>query len=732
MKPPKTRAAARPKAPARPRRRSSTAKGSASVRPEAAPSTPMSRVRLGVVGLVLVSAAAAVGYRAYAIQVAAPEQYRRNYREEVAVHAKRGNIYDRNGTELAVSVELESFFADPETLRIHEVDVEALATTLHRILGVERKTLLRRLASDKRFVWLRRRVAPKLAAQVHALGFDSKGLGVRMEPRRFYPSVQTAAHVLGFVDGQGRGVEGIERTFDTHLRGAVDRVAAVVDAHNRVVFSEELLDPEAAQGHDLTLTLDRALQAIAEEELALGARTVEATAGTVVVMDPSTGEVLAMANYPTFNPNEPGKADPAARRNRAVTDRFEPGSTVKPFTVAGALTAGTVSPTQRIACEEGEMQVAEHVIHDSHRWESLTPAQILAFSSNIGTAKIAASLGRPGLFRTFRRFGFGERTEVPLPAEASGILRHYKGWYDMDAATISFGQGMSATALQLTGAMAALANGGRLMRPMVVRSIADASGRTIEEFSPGVLRQVVPSRVARLVSDMLTAVTGPGGTGEAAAVDGYLAAGKTGTAQKADYVRGGYSEDQWTASFVGFVPADKPRLVITVVIDEPVIEHYGGTVAGPVFRRIADRSLRHLGVPASYGGSALASLAKQHRDRAEALAQELAEVEVEAVEEVKAPAVPLKANQVHVPELEGLGARQVLTRLHEAGLTPQLTGTGAAFEQQPSAGEVVARDTLVRVQLTPPYVPEDAPPMDQAATADGTRLAHAGARERDD
>ncbi len=670
--------------------------------------------RVTFLALLLFAGTFAVIDRAYDIQVRHPEDYERSYREEIEIEAKRGNIYDRSGAELAVSVDLDSFFADPVTLRRAGVDPEVAAKELSSLLGVDEIRIAERLKTNRRFVWLKRRASPTESQAVQKSALWGNGVGARKEPRRYYPNLNLAAHILGFTDEQGHGVEGLESRFETRLRGAVDKVAAIIDARGGVVFSGELLNREAAQGHDLTLTIDREIQVIVERELELGVRAVEARAGNVVVMDPASGELLALANYPSFNPNDPGSADAAHRRNRAVTDRFEPGSVIKAFTVAGALASGVVGPSQQIDCEEGSMQVAEYTIHDSHHWTSLTPAEILAYSSNIGTAKIGAALGRPGLFRVLRRFGFGARTGIELPAEAEGILRHHKRWYEMDAATISFGQGMSVTSVQLATAMAALANGGRLMRPLLVSRVTDGIGNVVEEFTPGVRRQVVPGHVARLTADMLTAVTGPGGTGEAAAIDGYVVAGKTGTAQKADYQRGGYAADHWTATFVGFVPADKPRLVISVVIDEPVIDHYGGSVAGPVFRRVAEQALRHLGVMPSRGGGELADIVKSRRDAEKALAEV-------AVGEAREPAkeanvvqpeqgAELAPDQVRVPRLLGLSVRRALTQLRQADLAPSVSGSGAVTEQLPEPGSVVRRGSEVRLFLRHPTDDGDEPP----------------------
>jgi len=663
--------------------------------------------RVCLLTLLLFAGGSRVMTRAYEIQIKSPESYERRYRQEIEVQAKRGNIYDRSGAELAVSVDLDSFFVDPLALSNNGLDPVASVRALSKVLNVDPEPLIERMNGKRRFVWVKRRVTPAESQAVSQLGLLGKGVAARKEPRRFYPNLRTASHVLGFTDDQGHGVEGLESAFDTRLRGATDKVSAIFDARGGVVFSEQLVDGQSAQGHNLSLTLDREIQVIAERELELGVRAVEARAGHVVVMDPHTGEILALANYPTFNPNAPGGADPAMRRNRAVTDRFEPGSVMKTFTIAGALAAGAVGTSQQIDCEKGAMQLAGAVIHDTHQYDKLTPGEILAHSSNIGTAKIGAALGRQGLYRAFRQFGFGTRTDVDLPSETEGVLRHYKKWYEVDAATAAFGQGVSITNVQLATAMGAVANGGKLMKPMIVARISDVEGKVIEQLAPTVRRQVVPSAIARQISEMLTAVTGPGGTGEQAAMEGYMVAGKTGTAQKAD-ARGGYAENQWTSTFVGFVPAQRPRLVVSVVIDEPVIEHYGGVVAGPVFRRIASQALSHLGVPPAAGGDKLAEVVKQAREQ-RAVAAGVAKTQPlrqQAAQPERAP----EAGNVRVPNLQGLGARAALVALARAGLAVTFTGSGATVEQTPSPGAIVRSGATVHLVLKRPggVLPEQA------------------------
>jgi cell division protein FtsI (penicillin-binding protein 3) len=703
------------------------------------------KVRIAFLGLLLAGFAGRVLLRAYSVQIAeAPvirEHVQRLQTRNVRLSPKRGTIYDRHGAELAVSVDVDTVTANPRELRAAGRDPLATAQQLATVIrGLDVQTVARRLSEDRAFAFIKRHVTPQQAERIEALAIP--GVRLEQEARRFYPNRELASHVLGFANVDGQGIEGIELFMEERLRGPEREFEAVRDRRGRVVYSDHLLDSTTQRGQDITLTIDKTIQHIAERELALAVQTFEARAGHVVVMDPNTGEILALANYPTFDPNSPGRFDVSSRRNRAVTDRFEPGSTVKPFTIAGALAAGTIRANQTFDCGDGQMVVdEENTIRDSHHYQNLTPAQIIAFSSNIGTARIAATMGRSGLYRAMRRFGFGEQTGLPLPGETGGVLRHYRRWYEMDAATISFGQGMSVTSVQMATAMSAIANGGRLMRPTLIRRVHDADGELVEDNLPQVRRQVIPTATARLVADMMTAVTGPGGTGIEAAIDGYLVAGKTGTAQKADYVTGGYARDQWLSSFVGFVPAESPRLVISVVIDEPLIAHAGGIVAGPVFRRVGEAALRHLGVPPNGGGQALAEhsarLQRARRD-ARIAAREAARAAREgrvpegvtegagalgnddgvsgdegvvAARDAYAgtlPPVPAIAHrepqegEVLVPDVRGMSARAALITLHREGLMPRFEGSGIVVAQVPAPGAFGTAAAPVRLVLQRP------------------------------
>lgn len=661
------------------------------------------RARIALLGIGVMCVAILVVLRAFHVQIATGDRLRGmaedQHLRELRVSPSRGAIYDRHGAELAVSADVDSVYANPRRLKAMEQDPVQVAKRIAKILDVDPQELAKRLAVNRYFVWIARKVTPHEATRIREL--DIPGVELTTEARRYYPNRHLAAHLLGFANIDGKGIEGIELAYEDELRGSDRRISAIRDRRGQVVFADEMEDDRTMQGKSVVLTIDKAIQHVAERELALGVRTFEARGGSVVVMDPSTGEILALANYPPFNPNEPSKDPIANRRNRALVDRFEPGSTVKPFTVATALAAGAIKPNQSINCENGVTRMGGRTLHDAHPYEWLTPTQVLAYSSNIGTAKIAMALGKKDLYRGLRRFGFGEPTGTGMPGETSGVLRHYRRWYEIDTATVAFGQGMSVTNVQLATAMSAIANGGRLMQPILVRRMVDGHGVTIEETKPRVRRQVVPQRVAKLVGQMLTAVTEPGGTAVEAAVDGYLVAGKTGTAQKADYIHGGYAKDTWLASFIGFAPADRPAVVISAVIDEPVIAHYGGTVAGPVFRRIAEATLRHMGI-APEGRQAV--LSKKKEDQIST-----ADAEPVAEEDV------VERGESAVPDVRSLPLRQAVIALHAESLVPEVQGSGIVVAQDPAPGKAISHGALVRLTLERRRYDADAAPQQEHA-----------------
>lgn len=632
-------------------------------------------------------------------------------RRKLSLTPQRGAIYDRDGAELAVSVSAETIWANPRQLRKSGQDVRSAAEQLATLLEIDQATLERRLSSDRYFVWVKRRASAAESKATQALKLP--GVSVSKVARRFYPNRELAAHVLGHADIDGRGLSGVELMLDTKLRGSGLSAPVVRDAYGNVVYSEHLLDDFTTQGHDVTLTIDKALQHFAERELELAVRTVEARAGSVVVVDPTRGEILALANYPTFNLNEAQHANDAQRRNRAIIERFEPGSTTKPFVMAGALAAGTVKLNDTIDCTPNSLIVDGRSIHDAHNFGMLSPSEVISRSSNIGISKVGAGLGKDRLFNVLQGFGFGVNPGSGLPGEVAGSLRPYQRWYAMDAATIPFGQGMSTTTLQLAMSMSAFANKGRLLDPLLVKRVVDARGQTVEEPLPRVRKQVVPERVARAVTEMMVATTADGGTGTEAAIDGYLVAGKTGTAQKSDVERGGYAKDKWVSSFVGFAPANKPRLTIAVVLDEPMIAHQGGAVAAPVFRRVMEASLRHLGVPAERAPSNAVALARS-------LPSQPAAKPIWPLRGAEAPlpeGVVLAPEQTLVPNLVGRPARLALVQARQAMLEVALSGSGVVSQQQPAPGSIVQRGTLLSLQLSSPTPELPAPPLSTADLA---------------
>jgi cell division protein FtsI (penicillin-binding protein 3) len=703
------------------------------------------RLRMGILCGVMGLGLGGIVSTAFRVQVEDGPVWRETAEKQrqrrLHIEPKRGTIYDRNGTALAVSVEVPSVSADTvEMLRgvegekAQEATLRDASMRLAEALSLDAADVYRKLAARPRFVWLKRRISGDEAAAVRALARPKapakpvRGLTIEGEGKRYYPGRGLAGPVLGFVAPDGEGKDGIELALDDELRGRVEEIKGLRDRSGRLLFSEGASDEQALQGHDVYLTLDEGIQHVAERELDAAKRTHETKGGALVVVDPNTGDILALASTPGYNPNDYTESDVESRRDRAISDRFEPGSVMKVFAVAAAIAAGTLKPTESIYCEKGAYQLGPVRIHDTHQHGWLNPTQILAKSSNIGSAKIGLTLGEPKLYAAYRRFGFGEPTGLPLPGEASGVLRpRGRPWYDVETGNASFGQGVSVTAVQLAMAFSAIANGGRLLEPVLVRKVKDGRGRVVREGATRVRREAVPPPIARLVAEMLTAVTEEGGTAVEAAVPGFRVAGKTATAQKADPATGRYSMDKYTSSFVGFVPAERPRIVVAVVLDEPMIGQYGGDLAGPVFRRVAEASLRYLGVPPS-GAHAKLKEVTRRGDPADALH---ASIKAQAsrgtgavdgsdpaagsaatddgapapataqVDEAPAdPTVP-PATLVKVPDVGGLGARDAVKALTAVGLVPRIEGTGRLVKQAPAAGAKAPQGGQVHLVFEP-------------------------------
>ena len=558
------------------------------------------RGRMAMVACTLGLCSVALVGRAAYVQLVNADFYQRQgearFVREIPIPTSRGMITDRNGEPVAVSTPVESVWANPQELLRHPDRLPELA----RALDVPLDQLTSRLSqrSDKEFVYLKRRINPDQARAILAYGVP--GVFTQREFRRFYPQGEAMAHVLGFTNIDDRGQEGLELAFDEWLRGKPGAKRVIRDRHGRIVENIDLVRA-AEPGKDLTLSIDRRIQFLAYRELRNALTAHKASSGSAVVLDVATGEVLAMVNLPSYNPNAPAAGTPDTRRNRAVTDLVEPGSTMKPLTVAAALTAGTATPSSRFDTNPGYMALGRFTIRDHHNYGVLDLTGIITKSSNLGSVKLSEPLPNQYFYDFVRGFGYGSAPQSGFPGEAAGVLMPPSRWNGLTKATMSYGYGLSATALQVAQAYAALGNHGRLITPTFVKGqINDA-------------RQVVAPEIADQVVRMMQTVTEPGGTATQAAILGYHVAGKTGTARQA--AAGGYSR-RYTTLFAGLVPASNPRFATVVVINDPQGgAYYAGLVAAPVFRSVMEDALRLMDVPPDDIETWLAAQAKGEAKR---------------------------------------------------------------------------------------------------------------------
>lgn len=513
----------------------------------------------------------------------------RQHRKTVSLEGARGTILDRHGKVLAMNVEVPSAFGVPTTLDSPTKTARVLAP----VLQVRSDELERKLRQARSFVWLARKLDPEQGRRLERLSLD--GVGVVMEGRRFYPKGPFLSHVLGFAGMDGEGLEGVEHRYESYLRGEKRMMVLQRDALGRSVFPTDLTERNPTPGHNLTLTIDEVIQYITERELEDAVTRTQAKSGTMIVLEPQTGAVLAMAVSPRFDPNVVSNLSPDRWRNKALADAYEPGSTLKAVVAAAAIEEHVVKPNTMVFGEHGRMTIANTVIHDHEKLGWVSFSQVIQKSSNIGAAKTGMALGEQRLHRYLQTFGFGQKTEIDLPGEGAGLVKRPKDWGRRSVASISMGQEIGVTPLQMVSAIAALANEGVLMKPYVVSEIRGPEGHLLKRVSPQVRRRVVSPETAHTVTKILEGVV-TDGTGGKAAIPGFRVAGKTGTAQKIDPRTGSYSVSRFVTSFAGYVPADNPRLAMIVVIDEPQGDAWGGTVAAPVFSRVGEQVLNYLGV----------------------------------------------------------------------------------------------------------------------------------------
>lgn len=658
--------------------------------------------RMLLVSTIFALGLVALMVRAWDLQVRKHDHYvarsEGQHRSNVTLRASRGAIHDRNGRELALSAMVPSVFAVPSA--VQGPDVARLAPEVAGILGIDPATAHRRLSGNGAFVWLKRHVAPEVAARIEALGHP--GLQLRDEPRRFYPNRALAGALIGFAGIDGEGLEGIERDFDRYLQGRTYTFDAVRDAMGRRAMPEGVLPVDQLSGYALTLTIDGRIQNLAEQALGEQVAAMGAKAGVVVVLDPATGDILAMAQTPVFDPNHFREAHPGDWRLRAITDVLEPGSTIKPLLVAAALDAGKTTPDAIWNGYYGRMKVGGKTITDVHGEKQLTTLEIVQKSSNVGAVQVGQRIGREGWYSYLRAYGFGEGTGVGLRGEQGGMLMSAKRWGQIHLATMSYGYGLSVTPLQMARAVAAIANGGVLMRPRLVKEVTGARGKVIEAFPPRPLRRVISERAAREATRGMVMVTEDGGTGRRARVPGYTVAGKTGTAHKVDPLVGGYSKSKVWASFVGFVPAEAPRLVIYVAVDEPTEAQYGGVVAAPIFSRVAREALPYMGVEAT------AEFTGDFDDEGDW--EEVAEgIDPQArpwwFEEAVLSGAP---SHLVVPDLKGKALAEAMDEAAGLELKLRIEGAGLVVSQSPQAGSLLPPDATVTVALALPGTPPKA------------------------
>jgi len=552
------------------------------------------RFRTILIGLFFIALFAVIAAKAAYLQIyRSPwlsQKAANQYEKSFMTYGKRGSIFDRQLRVMAVSNDVTSIAAHPSQVE----KKNSASVQLAKKLNLQRRSVRQKLTSTQPFTWVKRQVTPAEAKAIRDLGF--KGIVFKTEQNRFYPNKTLAAQVLGFSGIDGNGLEGIEYIYDDYLKGSGQKLTVLKDALGREIGSEKDTTDDRPSGKNIILTIDRTIQYMAEKVLEETVRKYSAKSGIAIIMVPKTGAILALAHVPLFNANAFKKYTHDQWRNRAITDPFEPGSTLKIFSAAAALESGSVSPQSIFFCENGKYRIGNDTIHDTHAYGWLTLHKIIKYSSNIGIAKVGEATGAEGLYNTLRAFGFGEKSGIDCPGETAGSLMPYRRWTKIDASAIAFGQGVSVSAIQLITAVSAIANDGMLMKPFIVQAVTDENGGLIKSNKPTPVRRAISVKTARIIKAMMTSVTDSDGTGMQAALNGYTVSGKTGTAQKADE-KGTYAEKKFTASFVGFTPRDKPELAILVVVDEPRPDHYGGVVAAPAFRQIAQEALNHLNVP---------------------------------------------------------------------------------------------------------------------------------------
>ncbi len=633
----------------------------------------------------------------------------------VEISPMRGYIYDRKGRVLAASMPMDSVFADPAEIK----QPEMVARLLSRVLNVPAADLEAKINDASRPVRLGKKLSPEIVERIDDMNL--KGVFFHKENRRVYPQHEFLSHVLGWVDTDEKGMGGIEQELDKLIRGRPGRAMFMADGKKNLYDGNEA---SADPGASVVLTIDETIQYIAEKELDAVIKESHAHSGVIVIQDPSNGALLAVANWPTFDPNDPGKFPAEVRQDQAVASAYEPGSTFKTITMAGAIENGLTNPAEKIDCQMGSIVVAGRLIHDHMPFGLLSVNDVLVESSDVGTIKIALRMGDSLFYDVIRDFGIGEPTGIELPGENRGKIRSVANWTPSSIGSVAIGQEVSVTPVQIVSAISAIANGGTLYRSHVVQEIRGNSALPLPvRPQPS---QATDAKTAATLREMMQNVVLEG-TGRPARLDGYTAAGKSGTAQKIDPNTGRYSPTQYIASFVGFAPVNEPAVTILVVLDSPVGQHMGGNLGGPVFKRIAEQVLAYLDVPhdvpvnsdsefahnkmqkpdAAAEAAQQAALRAKERDDAQQQAQFQNAASKTAAEHPAGSSADGQPqtiafsgeDSVSVPDLTGQTVRRVTETCSRLGLVPNLIGQGIAIEQSPEPGTAAERGSLVTVRF---------------------------------
>ena len=618
------------------------------------------RWRVFIVATLLIALFAMVSVKALELQILDRERAfkiaRKQHHGTSTLLPRRGKIFDRNGKELAVNIDVKSVYANPKKV----TNPSETAKILSEKLNLSQKKILDRVSSDKSFVWIKRLADSESVEELQNL--DITGLGYIPEPKRIYPNGHLLGQVIGITDIDSIGIEGIEYRYDRLLTGKTRKITLKRDARGHKILNDpseiQEIDQYKTSGHDIVLTIDSQIQYIVERQLKEGIEEVGGEKGMAIIMNPETGEVLAMASYPFLDPNNFSQFPEVNRRNLPIWYAHEPGSTMKVFLASSALDDKKVNPNSKFNCENGRRRIGSAVIRDIKPRGTLTVAEIVKYSSNIGASKIGELLGRDKYYKYLNKFGFGKTTGIGLPGESSGILAAPRKWGPIELATISFGQGISVTSLQLVTALSAIANGGYLMKPYVIEKIVGPDGNVIEQNSPEVVTRAISYDTSYQMKQIMQGVV-ENGTGKKAQIPGFSVAGKTGTAQIPNPKSGGYYSDRYIASFIGFAPVEDPAIVMVVVVEAPRKKTHGGSVAAPIFKQIAEKVLFHMGI---------------------------------------SPKKVLVGMTV-MPDLSGMSVRDILKWSEEEGVKVKVKGSGFVTNQKPLPGDLIKEGMVCSIEL---------------------------------